>query len=626
LGQNPKESFSDVGHLTKTVSSFEDGCRAYNYLYDQRLHVFQVFVQEFFGRHIDVTKLFEPGGHELFEHLLLALLRSKHNRQDRLKIRTKNLYAQVLALGHSLSVEASSIFFWLLRHILEGNQSHELFPQTTTVEKIIERSVFSNKNNVYQDLPLNVTCSISRVIAVEKLKKEEWYWDMTVFGTHNYVTEDGAVNHNSGKSECSVMELLWLCLGTHPYHQRSIPIKAKIYFESYGTVSEVFEPKIMKWLPQKYLSQKKPFIRNQHGDLTGINFLNGSFIRVGTYDQQESKSEGSDWDIVVFDEPPPRPLYIANLRGVVDRGGLIWFAMTPLKEVWIYDELWVPGSSGKKPHVETFSWSTYDNPHIPKDEIDILVSELTQAEIDVRIYGKFKKLQGLVIDTYDAELSDIEPFDLDENFSIYEGIDPHPRKANTVLWKAIDKDGFRIVCRELACEKGIYDTGKEIARIRKELTAHGATLIRSIADSSLNQKDLAFKINQKDELNRSLIEEGETVMPETALKKDWLLPGIQKLRDLYRATNLIEGKYYPTEYVFNNCPRYKYELLHYQWSEKVGDDAKPISLNNDLLDPNRYIESIAPKFVTPGQSQFIRNNSGAYHRKRGMEIYLPNRK
>lgn len=432
--------------------------------------------------------------------------------------------------------------------------------------------------------------------------------------------------NRSGKSEASTLEAIWLCLGIHPYHERSLPVKGKVYFESYATVSEVFEPKLNKWLPQKYLSSKRPYIRNQHGDLTGINFLNGSFLRIGTYDQEEAKAEGSDWSFVLFDEPPPRSLYIANLRGLVDSGGIMWFAMTPLKEAWIFDELYQPSISGMKKHIESFTWTIWDNPHIPREEIEILAAELTEDEKQVRLYGKFRKLQGLVMDTYDSFLSDIDPFDLDENFSIYEGIDPHPRKANTVLWKAIDKDGFRFVCRELACEKGIYDTGKEIVKARKELTQYGATLIRSIADSSLNQKDLAFKINQKDELIRSLMEEGERVMPETAMKKDWLLPGIQKLRDLYRPVHLVEGKFVPTQYVFKNCPKYKHDLTHYQWSEKLGDNAMPISRDNDLLDPDRYIESIAPKFVTPGQSQFIHTNKGAYQRISGMERYLINKR
>lgn len=55
-----------------------------------------------------------------------------------------------------------------------------------------------------------------RVLSVDRLGYPQVYWDMQVPGTNNYVTADGSVHHNSGKSVGCVMELLRLAMTTPP--------------------------------------------------------------------------------------------------------------------------------------------------------------------------------------------------------------------------------------------------------------------------------------------------------------------------------------------------------------------------------------------------------------------------
>lgn len=419
-----------------------------------------------------------------------------------------------------------------------------------------------------------------------------------------------------GKTTASVMEAVKISLGIHPTKRIPIPNRGKMYAESYSSIMETIYMKIEEWVPKKFLDSRKPFNKNQFGQITRINFYNGSFIQLGTYDQQESKSESSNWHYVGFDEPPPRALYVANLRGCVDFGGLMWFSMTPLKEAWIHDDIYEPGLKGTKPYIQIFQGNSHDNPYLPRESLDLFVSELTEDEKEVRIAGKFCRLLGTVIDTYDPFVSDIDPFPLDDKYVIYEGIDPHPRKANSALWKAIDADGFRFVVAELSCDSGIFEFGKQIAAMRRALSKDGASVIQSVADNSLNQKDMMFKINQRDELCRALRAEGESLLPAMAQKRDWIGPGIQKLRDLYRSVYHPKlDKKLPMEYLFESCvPRYKWELTHYQWPKEPLDQAKPVAKHNEFIDCNRYIESLAPYYETPGKSSIIRRNVGAYGR------------
>jgi len=425
-----------------------------------------------------------------------------------------------------------------------------------------------------------------------------------------------------GKTVCSIIECIWLANGTHPFHPIPVPNRGKLYADSFPMVMDNIFLKLKQWIPPQYLHSSKPYTYNNMGMLTGVNWANGSLTRIGSYDQEERKAEGSNWDYVGFDEPPSRELYIANLRGCVDTGGRMWFTMTPLSERWVFDDLWVPGMNGTKPFVKCFRGTPEDNPHIDKEALKMFVDELSEDEKEIRYYGHFSKLSGLVIDTYDPNLSDINPFNLTEDYVIYEGIDPHPEKDHCALWKAIDRDDNRYVVEELSCAEGIPEFGRRIASVRRRLTDNGAMLLRSVCDTSLNTREMRSRLNMKDELCRILREEGEDIMPYNADKRDNLLPTIQKLKDLYRPVlqcnskdkDIVNDKPVPKEYIFKNCVKYKYELLHYQWPESVHDNSKPLPKFDDFIACNRYIETLTPHFQTPG-SRFMQYNDGRAYQK-----------
>lgn len=465
--------------------------------------------------------------------------------------------------------------------------------------------------------------SKNQIVAYQSIGSQDIY-DFNVPKYHNYCTQ-GVVHHNT---TASVIEALWLALGIHPYHKIPTPNRGKMFGESFPTIDETIRLKIEEWCPRKFLSSKRPFIYNQMGHLIGVNFSNGSILRIGSYDQEEKKSEGSNWHYVAFDEPPPRNLYVANFRGIVDFGGIMWFSLTPLSEAWLYDDLWLPGQSGEKNYIECFSGVSSDNHYLNQENLKLYYDELTPEEREVRFFGKFSRLKGLVIDTYDPQLSDVDPFLLDSSYTIYEGIDPHPKKPHAALWKAIsNKDNKRFVVGELKCADGIAEFGRQIAIQRRRLTSHGALLYKSVSDTSLNQDDPAFRMNLRDELCRALRESGESVMPQNAQKKDWLDAGITKLRDLYRPVTSLTSEFaLPTEYVFKDCTAYKYELSHYQWPKKeILENTKPVSKDNDLIDCNRYIESLAPEYQTPGTRSLVNNYNGAYQRLSGIERDLNNK-
>lgn len=416
-----------------------------------------------------------------------------------------------------------------------------------------------------------------------------------------------------GKTTMSVIEAIWLALGIHPYHPIPVPNRGKMYGDSFPTVMETFVPKFEEWIPREFLDDRKPYEKNQMQHVIGVNFKNGSEIRIGSYDQEERKAEGSNWQYIAFDEPPSRELYIANMRGLIDTGGLMWFSMTPLSEPWIYDELWVPGETGEKPYIECFGGRSDENPHIDHDALNLFLEELTPEEREVRFEGKFRRLTGLVIDTYDPAVHDVDEFDLDYRHVIYEGIDPHPMKPHCALWRAVDKDGIRYTVDEVAFTGSLYEFGKLLVAKRQQLCSSGAVMAGSVVDTIINTKDMANRLNMKDELVRGIRDAGGGLIPSSAMKMDQFNPGIEKERDLFRIVDRGELGQGPMHYVFKRCRKYKYELLHYQWPDNVTDTSKPKAKDDDYIACSRYLESIGPHYHTPGNN-FIRNNSGSYRK------------
>ncbi len=77
--------------------------------------------------------------------------------------------------------------------------------------------------------------SKTTILSIEQLECQDEYWDMQVLDTNNYVTEDGCIHHNSGKTFVGCLDLL-LFFGKHPGTRQG-------YFgPTYGAIRDIFYP------------------------------------------------------------------------------------------------------------------------------------------------------------------------------------------------------------------------------------------------------------------------------------------------------------------------------------------------------------------------------------------------
>jgi hypothetical protein len=199
------------------------------------------------------------------------------------------------------------------------------------------------------------------------------------------------------------------------------------------SVDQVVMSKINSFVAKDWISGTK----NGHdGFVEKIEWKNGSVTYIGSYYQESGAQEGLDWDWVHFDEPPPRSVWIAVRRGLVDRGGRAWFTMTPLNCPWIYNELYQK-SDGVR--ISTHTITLVDNPFVSNTEKQSFIDDLHPDEIEARIYGKFSHLIGSIFPEFRRDIHVVQPHKPPRDCPVFMVMDPHDRRPSYIFWAYVDK-------------------------------------------------------------------------------------------------------------------------------------------------------------------------------------------
>jgi phage terminase large subunit-like protein len=214
-------------------------------------------------------------------------------------------------------------------------------------------------------------------------------------------------------------------------------------------------------------------VKKQHtiqgGTIHKIDWHNGSSLKLLSYEQMPKKHEGYTWDAVFFDEPPPRFAYIAAYRGTMKTKAPMMFAMTPLSEPWIQEQIVESPATIRVESDEDFAQikkhstcmvvvSFPEIEHLTQDEKDAFEATLTEEEKAARIFGQALHLQGRVFKSYSNKRRLLDDEDL-ERMSTGAGlhwsewpwgqiVDPHDRRPYASMWFVISPREEMIVVRE----------------------------------------------------------------------------------------------------------------------------------------------------------------------------------
>jgi phage terminase large subunit-like protein len=135
--------------------------------------------------------------------------------------------------------------------------------------------------------------------------------------------------NQAGKTQCGAAESIWLSLAIHPCHSIPTPNRGRIVGENLNEgIMEVIWPKYDSLMPIHELRREPS--KYSGGQIKKVTYKCGSTAEFMSYEMGVKPFEGWTGDWVWFDEPPPKDIFTACVRGVMRNEGLIFITSTPL--------------------------------------------------------------------------------------------------------------------------------------------------------------------------------------------------------------------------------------------------------------------------------------------------------
>lgn len=249
------------------------------------------------------------------------------------------------------------------------------------------------------------------------------------------------------------------------------------------------------------------------------------------------------------------------------------------------------GQGTESPDYRSWRFTSYDNPYIPKGEIDNAKQELTEDTFHQEYLADFRKYTGLVYKDFQREVHVIEPFNISDNWQTYRAIDFGSTNPTACLWIGVDPDDNWFVYKEH------YQTGETIdyhAGIINAGSRTGQSIVATYGDPSGAQW-----INE-------FAQRGIYITPankETGTNfNSWVRFGIEKIseklkqvpgRVVQQGSHRSNGE--PSLFVFSSCSNLIREFETYRWKEKSVTQAQdlnepdvPEKANDHAMDALRY--------------------------------------
>lgn len=401
----------------------------------------------------------------------------------------------------------------------------------------------------------------------------------------------GFCGNRFGKSTLGVVEDVCWLIGFrpffpvgHPLRTLGIPthgVKGLVIAEDWDKVKDIFtnddsldrQGKFFEFLPEDFI---KKVHRNEKGicdQITVVSEVNGVlresivyFDTVKSYKNSPQAFESSDWDFIHIDEPVMQPLWNAVSRGLIDRGGYSWWLLTPLKEVWMYNEM-VENAKVSPGLYWWFEATMDDNPVLSAEDKDIYLQQLPEDERLARKSGKPLAYGRLVFSYFNEDYHVVEtvqswpaPATPPREAMVVYSIDTHPQTPHAGLFISISPNGDLDVFDE------IYEKGsiRELSRLVKKKTA-GMRVHYALCEPAAWNEDQGSGQSYAD----IFYEEGLDLIPGSKRKEDAIL--------------LVQQLFKQRERVFRihrRCVRLRKELINHSFDK----DNKPEDKQDHLIE------------------------------------------
>ena len=400
--------------------------------------------------------------------------------------------------------------------------------------------------------------------------------------------------NRTGKTEAGAAECAFLARGNHPYRETKGPMNGWVVSLTAEMQRDVAQKKLMSYLNPAWIRS----IRMREGraddpeggiiDYIQIECVHGGISTIGFKNcaQGREKFQGTSQDFIWFDEEPPEDVYHECLMRTLDKGGLIFGTMTPLKGMtWVYGTVFLNEAANPEMWYVTMSWE--DNPHLSAEAVKQMEMSLSGEELAARKNGRFIASSGLVYGEFDERVHVIEPFDVPREWQDMISIDPGMTKPLSCHWYAADHDGnVYVVAEHYEAGRLVEEHMEVIEEISRALEwkRDGSGRLSCLMDAAADQHTL-----QAEKSVAELFREQGLNVNTRVNKSKWA--GIQRVRQYLRRRPCMDRERWPDGkpalFIFSCCPMMIKEIKQYRWKTD-GETEEPVKKDDHAMDELRY--------------------------------------
>ncbi len=305
-----------------------------------------------------------------------------------------------------------------------------------------------------------------------------------------------------------------------------------------------------------------------------------SFVFLRGWESVET-IRGQQFDFLVIDEIAQMRNFQSNWEEILrptltDTKGEALFISTPKGFNHFYD-LYNLEQNDKD--YKSFHFTSYDNPFIPKEEIDKARQELTEDRFAQEYLADFRKTQGLVYKEFDRDKHLYDKFE-GRAVETIAGVDFGFTNPTAVITIIRDSDDTFWIDNEY------YKTGQTDTQIAEYIAAQNFNKVYPDPEAPSSIQELRNKrVNVR----------------EVVKNKDSIKNGITKVTELFKANRLKINK---------RCVNLIYELETYSYPDKTdqhNENENPIKENDHALDAMRYALFMQGEYKRMA-TQFVPNN------------------
>lgn len=389
---------------------------------------------------------------------------------------------------------------------------------------------------------------------------------------------------------------------------------------------DVFQGLMRKLFPKGAYQQNK----NHKNFYSSGRTNTGWSWDVMTYDQDPQQAAGETKGLLLYSEPPPRRLFGENLARL-RAGGMTLMEMTPLNFApWIMDEYLDNKVLRNKEgevigHINHITGDIWDNCNerpggqLSRQAIEIILSQYSEEERELREKGIFGRLQGRIYKTYNPSVHEIESLSaLGEyytscfasgKYTLYFVSDPHDRKPFAIGWYAVFPNGDIVVMGEFPDDsfkpfhaiQSFTWTPDEYARMIQatEMNGFGKPAEVRWIDPNFGQ---TMQFATKMTIRQTWFKWGqENNFPiNCGLPNDAIIDGHLAVKHYLGDA---EKGIRPKLYVMKSCKNHIHGFTHYAYKEEKSEikalSEAPQLVYKDFMDLVRYLCIMNPRHLEP---------------------------